>query len=145
RGPASLRQHLVRFGPLPSLGGQLISMVTAAGLTGRGGAAFPTGIKMRSVAGGGGPRAVVANGMDGEPASEKDQALLARSPHLVLDGAVLAAEAVGADTVHICLDRCRSQQIDEVSHAISERRRAGFDTVRLLIHDLPSRYVSSEE
>src|ERR1700690_1054006 len=76
RGPASLRQHLVRFGPLPSLGGQLISMVTAAGLTGRGGAAFPTGIKMRSVAGGGGPRAVVANGMDGEPASEKDQALL---------------------------------------------------------------------
>jgi NADH:ubiquinone oxidoreductase subunit F (NADH-binding) len=145
RGPASLRQHLARYGPLPSLGDQLIAAVMTAGLTGRGGAAFPTGTKLRSVAAGRGPKVVVANGMEGEPASEKDQALLARSPHLVLDGAVLAAEAVGADTVHICLERPRYQQIDEVSHAISERQRAGFDTVRLLIHDLPSRYVSSEE
>src|SRR6202012_2597078 len=88
RGPASLPEHLVRFGPLPSPEGQLVSAVSAGGLTGRGGAAFPTGTKMRSVAAGHGPKAVVANGMDGEPASEKDQALLARSPHLVLDGAV---------------------------------------------------------
>jgi NADH:ubiquinone oxidoreductase subunit F (NADH-binding) len=145
RGPVSLRQHLARYGPLPSLGGQLIAAVTTAGLTGRGGAAFPTGTKLRSVAMGRGPKVVVANGMEGEPTSEKDQALLARSPHLVLDGAVLAAEAVGADTVHVCLDRSRYQQIDEVAHAISERQRAGFDTVRLLIHDLPARYVSSEE
>jgi NADH:ubiquinone oxidoreductase subunit F (NADH-binding) len=145
RGPASWRQHLDRFGPLPSPEGQLISMVSTAGLTGRGGAAFPTGTKLRSVAAGRGPKAVVANGMDGEPASQKDQALLARSPHLVLDGAVLAAEAVGADTVHVCLERSRYQQIDEVAHAISERQRSGLDRVRLLIHGLPPRYVSSEE
>jgi NADH:ubiquinone oxidoreductase subunit F (NADH-binding) len=145
RGPASLRQHLARYGPLPSPGGQLIAAVTTAGLTGRGGAAFPTGTKMRSVAAGRGPKVVVANGMEGEPASQKDQALLARSPHLVLDGAVLAAEAIGAGTVHICLERTRYQQIDEVAHAISERERAGLAPVRLLIHDLPDRYVSSEE
>ena len=145
RGPASLRQHLARYGGLPNLGGQLIAMVTMAGLTGRGGAAFPTGTKLRAVAVGRGPKVVVANGMEGEPASEKDQALLARSPHLVLDGAVLAAEAIGADTVHICLERPRYQQIDEVAHAISERQRAGSDPVRLLIRDLPARYVASEE
>jgi NADH:ubiquinone oxidoreductase subunit F (NADH-binding) len=145
RGPANLRQHLARFGGLPRPGRQLVTMVTRAGLTGRGGAAFPTGTKMRSVAAGRGPKAVVANGMEGEPASDKDQALLARAPHLVLDGAVLAAEAVGADTVHLCLDRARYQQIDEVAHAISERERAGYGTIRLLIHDLPTRYVSSEE
>ena len=92
-------------------------MVAAAGLTGRGGAGFPTGIKMRSVAAGRGPKVVVANGMEGEPASEKDQALLARAPHLVLDGAVLAAEAVGADTVHLCLERDRYEQFDEVARA----------------------------
>jgi NADH:ubiquinone oxidoreductase subunit F (NADH-binding) len=145
RGPANLRQHLARHGARPDVGSQLIAMVTAAGLTGRGGAAFPTGIKMRSVAAGRGLKVVVANGMEGEPASEKDQALLARSPHLVLDGAVLAAEAVGAGTVHICLERSRYQQIDEVAHAVGERERAGLDPVRLFIHDLPPRYVSSEE
>jgi NADH:ubiquinone oxidoreductase subunit F (NADH-binding) len=145
RGPANLRQHLARYGALPRPGHQLTPLVMSAGLTGRGGAAFPTGIKMQSVAAGRGPKVVVANGMESEPASEKDQALLARAPHLVLDGAVLAAEAVGADTVHICLERHRYQQIDEVAHAVTERERAGLDTVRLLIHDLPARYVSSEE
>ncbi len=145
RGPANLRQHLDRYGSLPSPGRQLIALVTAAGLTGRGGAAFPTGLKMRSVAKGRGPKVVVVNGMEGEPASEKDQALLARSPHLVLDGAVLAAEAVGADTVHLCLERSRYRQIDEVARAVSERERAGLGAVRLLIHALPGRYVSSEE
>ena len=145
RGPANLRQHLARYGAQPRPGRHLVAMVTAAGLTGRGGAAFPTGTKLRSVAAGRGPKAVVANGMEGEPASEKDEALLARAPHLMLDGAVLAAEAVGADTVHLCLERDRYQQIDEVARAVSERERAGLDRVRLLIHDLPARYVSSEE
>jgi NADH:ubiquinone oxidoreductase subunit F (NADH-binding) len=145
RGPANLRQHLARYGPLPSPGRQLTAMVTAAGLTGRGGAAFPTGAKMTSVTAGRGTKVVVVNGMEGEPASEKDQALLARTPHLVLDGAMLAAAAVGADAVHICLERDRYQQIDEVTRAVSERERAGLGAVRLLVHDLPARYVSSEE
>ena len=145
RGPANLRQHLDRYGGLPRPGRQLVALVTAAGLTGRGGAAFPTGTKLRAVAAARGPKVVVANGMEGEPASDKDQALLARAPHLVLDGAVLAAEAVGADTVHICLERTRYQQIDEVARAVGERERAGLVPVRIQIHDLPARYVSSEE
>jgi NADH:ubiquinone oxidoreductase subunit F (NADH-binding) len=150
--PAGLREHQDRYGPLPesSRGGRLSLLnladaVTEAGLTGRGGAGFPTGTKMRAVAARRRPAVVVANGMESEPASEKDQALLARAPHLVLDGATAAALAVGADTVHICLDRTRESQVDEVLGAVEERRLAGLDPVRLLVHELPGHYVASEE
>jgi NADH:ubiquinone oxidoreductase subunit F (NADH-binding) len=149
--PAGLGQHLDLYGPLPS--GRpghpdprsLIDAVAAAGLTGRGGAGFPTGTKLRAVAGRRGQAVVVANGMESEPASEKDQALLARAPHLVLDGAALAARAVGAQTVHICLDRTRRRQADEVIRAITERWEARLDEAQFLVHELPHRYVSSEE
>ena len=143
--PASLGEHHARYGPLPDAARELADAVAAAGLTGRGGAGFPTGVKMRAVAGRRGGAAVVANGMESEPASEKDQALLARTPHLVLDGAVLAARAVGADIVHVCLDRMRDQQISELKRAVSERRRARLDPVRVMVHALPGNYVSSEE
>jgi NADH:ubiquinone oxidoreductase subunit F (NADH-binding) len=143
--PASLGEHRDRYGPLPRVGPALTDAVAEAGLTGRGGGGFPTGVKMRAVAARRGGAVVVANGMESEPASEKDQALLARSPHLVLDGAVLAARAVGAGTVHLCLDRMRTQQISDLERAVAERRGQGWDPVRLLVHGLPRHYVSSEE
>lgn len=148
-GPASLSEHAERYGPVPRLGtgrrAVLIDAVTQAGLTGRGGAGFPTGVKMRSVASRRGPAVVVANGMEGEPASEKDKALLARAPHLVLDGAVAAAVAVGANAVHICLPRSRDWLVGIVADAVAEREQAGIDPVRIDVRDLPHRYVSSEE
>jgi len=146
-GPATLREHLQRYGPLPQPGRNraLIDAVTAAGLTGRGGAGFPTGIKMRAVASRRGPAVVVANGMESEPASEKDKALLARAPHLVLDGAVLAASAVGADSVHVCLPRGRRRLAEAVEDAVAERERAGLDPVAIAVRALPHWYVSSEE
>src|SRR5258708_30833791 len=147
--PASLRAHLDRYGPLPQPGtgrsGLLIDAVTQSGLSGRGGAGLPTGIKMRSVAERRGQAVVVANGMESEPASEKDKALLSRAPHLVLDGAVLAAAAVGSDTVHICLPHDRKRLIALVRDAVAEREQAGADRVRIEVHGLPHHYVSSEE
>ena len=56
---------------------------------------------MRAVAARRGPRFVVGNGTEGEPASSKDRLLLTELPHLVLDGAAVAARAVGADTAII--------------------------------------------
>ena len=100
-GPTGLAGHLARYGPPPSSGLDrrrrkgLLEEVGRSGLTGRGGAGFPTARKLAAVAAGHAP-VVVANGTEGEPASAKDKVLLARSPHLVLDGAVLAAEIVGA-------------------------------------------------
>jgi NADH:ubiquinone oxidoreductase subunit F (NADH-binding) len=88
---------------------------------------------------------VIANGMEGEPASEKDRALMSRAPHLVLDGAALAAEAVGADVVHLCLPRSRQWLVELMTGAIAERERAGQDAVAFDVHELPHHYVSGEE
>ena len=147
--PATLRAHHERYGPAPrhdtGRANGLIDAITHAGLTGRGGAGFPTGVKMRSVTSHRGRPVVVANGMESEPASEKDKALLARAPHLVLDGAVLAAAAIGADTVQVCLPRNRDWLIAIVVGAIAEREAARPDPVRIEVHALPHRYVSSEE
>jgi NADH:ubiquinone oxidoreductase subunit F (NADH-binding) len=146
---ATLRQHADTYGLLPTSsrrdGHSLLDEIAAARLTGRGGAGFPTGVKMRTVASKRGPRVVVANGMESEPASEKDQALLARAPHLVLDGIAAAAEAVGANEAHLCLPRTRDWLIDSLLAALAERERAEFDRVPVFVHDLPPNYVSSEE
>ncbi|HEY3976487.1 MAG TPA: NADH-quinone oxidoreductase subunit I, partial [Streptosporangiaceae bacterium] len=140
RRPGRLAEHHARYGPLPDgvqAAARLAGQVTAAGLTGRGGAGFPTGAKLRAVASGPGPAVVVANGMESEPLSRKDQALLARAPHLVLDGAVVAAIATGASTVHVCLDSTRPGQAGAVRSAVEERRRADLDPVRVQVHELP--------
>ena len=111
-GPASLAGHLARYGPPPSSGlgwrqrESLIAEVGRAGLTGRGGARFPTARKLAAVAAGHAP-VVIANGTEGEPASAKDKVLMARSPQLVLDGAVLAAEMAGAREAVIVVHRMR--------------------------------------
>jgi NADH:ubiquinone oxidoreductase subunit F (NADH-binding) len=125
--------------------GSLIDEVTAAGLTGRGGAGFPTGVKMRAVASRRGPAAVVANGMESEPASEKDKTLLSYAPHLVLDGAAAAAGAVGAAVVYLCLPRSGERLTAVVLRAIAERAEANLDEVRFEVHELPGHYVASEE
>jgi NADH:ubiquinone oxidoreductase subunit F (NADH-binding) len=154
--PASLREHTRRYGQLPPhparhhhawwAGKQdLAEQVAAAGLTGRGGAGFPTGTKMRTVASHRGHAVLVANGMESEPASEKDQALMSRAPHLVLDGIELAAQAVGAGAAYLCLPRSRAWLAEIMVAAIAERQHAEVDTVPVEVRQLPHQYVSSEE
>lgn len=142
--------HLAVYGPPPLPAGtrrsdreQFIAAVAAAGLRGRGGAGFPTGDKLRAVAAGrpGRRRVVVANGCEGEPASDKDHVLLTLCPHLVLDGAVLAAHAVGADEVIVCV-HAGNPTGAAMRTAIGERRP---DRVRLRLVEVPDRYVASEE
>ncbi|HEX2321941.1 MAG TPA: NADH-ubiquinone oxidoreductase-F iron-sulfur binding region domain-containing protein [Streptosporangiaceae bacterium] len=148
-GSGSLLAHLDRYGPMPQHGSgrrdALIEAVTHSGLTGRGGAGFPTGAKMRSVASGRGPAVVVVNGMESEPASQKDKALLARAPHLALDGAVLAARAIRARSVQVCLPQDNSWLWSIVDTALTERRQTSPDDVAIEMHALPANYVSSEE
>jgi len=144
---ATLDEHQDCYGPLPQRArpGVLAEAVAEAGLTGRGGAGFPAGTKLRAVAGRRGPAVVVANGMESEPASEKDRALLTQAPHLILDGAVLAAEDVGADVIHVCLPRTRPGLADLVRDAVAGRQRSGLGDVPIEVHELPPHYVSSEE
>jgi NADH:ubiquinone oxidoreductase subunit F (NADH-binding) len=139
--PADLAEHHRYYGPLPLPGPRFIDIVDASGLTGRGGAGFPTGRKMRSVAAGRGAKVVVANGAEGEPASSKDRLLLTRLPHLVLDGIVLAATAVGAAEAFVCVHEHETGLLDNLDSAVAERR----DPVRIRVTGIPGRYVASEQ
>ncbi|MBV9098699.1 MAG: hypothetical protein JO079_11645 [Frankiaceae bacterium] len=139
--------HVETWGPLPPASAlpaaAVIDTVEASGLLGRGGAGFPAGRKMRTVAAGASRRpVVVANGAEGEPASGKDGLLLTRVPHLVLDGVQLAARAVGADEAHLAVHR-GSAAAGVVRAALA--RRGKSDSVRVHLHEIPSRYVASEE
>ena len=145
-GPASLEEHLTRYGLLPhGWGGpwreQLIAEVGRAGLTGRGGAAFPTARKLAAVAGGPDMPVVIANGTEGEPASAKDKVLLACAPHLVLDGAVLAAHMVGARQAIVVVHDAVREVVDG---AAAERRRARLDRVKIKVMTGADRFVGGE-
>ena len=145
-GPARLAEHCARYGTPRSSSldrrrrEALIEEVERSGLTGRGGAGFPTARKLAAVAAQRSP-VVVANGTEGEPASAKDKVLLARSPHLVLDGAVLAAEMVGASQAVIVVHHSVREIVDD---AVAERRRAGFDRVRTRVVTAADRFVAGE-
>lgn len=146
-GPATLAGHLARHGELPTAAWdrrrreQLIAEVGRAGLTGRGGAGFPTGRKLAAVAAGAGRPVVIANGTEGEPASAKDKVLLAREPHLVLDGAVLAAGLTGARQVLVVAHGAVREIVDE---AVAERRRARCDPVPVRVLTGAGRFVAGE-
>jgi len=145
--PMTLTEHLDRHGGflLRGFGGDrgptmLIDAVERAGLTGHGGAGFPTARKMRAVAGRRRP-VVVVNAAEGEPASRKDALLMRTRPHLVLDGAVLAADAVGAREVIVAMHTGPSS----AQAAVDERRTAGLDPVAVTVVHVPKEYVASEE
>ena len=78
-------------------------MIESSGLTGREGASFPSATKLRLVRSARGERTLVVNAMEGEPASAKDKVLLSCVPHLVLDGASMAACALRARRIVVCV------------------------------------------
>jgi NADH:ubiquinone oxidoreductase subunit F (NADH-binding) len=141
-GGPSYADHLDRSGSLPVLGPSLIDVVTASGLRGRGGAAFPTGRKLAAVAAGRGPAVVVANGTEGEPLSAKDRVLLTSNPHLVLDGLAAAAMALRAQRAIVAVERIHQDTVGVVRRAIAERPPMG-PVVEVV--QTPSRYVAGQE
>ncbi len=151
RPAIDLADHLGRHGPLPyrdragaARRASLVDDVRDAGLTGRGGAAFPVHRKLTAVLRSGGPAVVVGNGAEGEPASSKDKSLLLLAPHLVLDGLQLAAEAVGADdaVLYAGIDQ---RGIDWLDGLIAQRRSAGIDRVAVRLIASPARFVAGQE
>ena len=145
-GAESLEAHVARLGLLPSLpDGGAIAILEAAGLRGRGGAAFPTARKWTAVRSRAeGDAVVVANGAETEPLSAKDRTLMATRPHLVLDGVLLAAEAVGAKRAIVYVSVAHDEAAAAMSAAISSRRRAGLPIAVSLVR-APHRYVAGEE
>jgi NADH:ubiquinone oxidoreductase subunit F (NADH-binding) len=142
----SLERHRAAHGDLPACrtGAEraaVFGQVAASGLTGRGGGRFPTARKIEAVARSGRTALVIANGTEAEPASAKDQVLLACQPHLVLDGAVLAARLVGASEAVIV---AHAAVRDIVADAVAERRRARLDDVRLRVVTAAPKFTGGE-
>jgi NADH:ubiquinone oxidoreductase subunit F (NADH-binding) len=132
---------------MPSLRGEsdaLIAAVEASGLRGRGGAGYPTHRKLRAVAAGRDP-VMVANGVEGEPASHKDALLMRINPHLVLDGAAAAAAAVGARQIVIAVGRGAAGAHSAMAGAIDERPSRAGARERFELVAVPERFVAGEE
>lgn len=130
--------------------GIVIELVTEAGLRGRGGAGFPTGKKWRTVAdnAASSPIAptVVVNAAEGEPGTYGDRAILATNPYRVLEGALIAAHAVGAESVVVTTKERFTEQIERLEMARDEMRGAGvLEGVDVEISTGPSHYLLGEE
>jgi hypothetical protein len=145
-----LGQHLDVHGPPPDLRRAtpqaLTALVEAAGLRGHGGAAFPVATKMRAVAARRGRAIVLANGAEGEPTSKKDRVLLRRLPHLVLDGAAVAARATGASEAIIAVPAGAEPTIRSLRFALIERHEARLrDDPAFELMEIGERYVAGQE
>ena len=127
----------------------IVDEVEASGLRGRGGGGFPTGRKWRTVGANRSdvtPATVVVNAAEGEPGSFKDRELLRRNPYRVLEGALIAARAIGADRVVVALKATFSQEAERVRAAAAELSDAGWlDGVEVEVFEGPSEYLYGEE
>jgi NADH:ubiquinone oxidoreductase subunit F (NADH-binding) len=126
-----------------------VDEILAAGIRGRGGAGFPTGVKWRTVAANASdvePTTVVVNAAEGEPGSFKDRALLERNPYRVIEGALIGALAVGASDVVVGMKRTATRQIARVRSAIDELQASELaGGVQLDLVEGPPEYLLGEE
>ncbi|HEY1778239.1 MAG TPA: NADH-ubiquinone oxidoreductase-F iron-sulfur binding region domain-containing protein [Solirubrobacteraceae bacterium] len=146
---SALERHLSLHGPLPSKreldGRAVVALAERSGLRGRGGAGFPAAIKMAAVRGSRGRAVVVANGCESEPLSAKDALLLQELPHLVLDGAALAARAVGADEVVVAHEGGNPRTRTGLEHALAERRSSAREGIHFQLFEAAQRFLTGQE
>ena len=140
--PEPLAAHVARYGHLPPVRADLIDELERSGLRGRGGASFSVAAKWRSVAAGRHP-VILVNGAEGEPLSHKDRTLMRLRPHLVLDGAAIAAHVLGAREVLVYVGEAHTAAVAAMERAIAERPARDAASVQLL--RAPEAYVSGEE
>src|SRR3984885_8570860 len=140
-----LDAHRDVFGPLPRLSAaDLISMAESVDLRGQGGAASPFARKVKAVMETAEakdcPTIVVINATEGEPGSVKDKMLMIRSPYLILSGAALAAEAIGAEEIIVGVAG------NELANRSIEAAIAAEPALPNLarVDQLPERFISGE-
>jgi NADH:ubiquinone oxidoreductase subunit F (NADH-binding) len=153
-GAMSFDRHLAVHGDLPPTlprrrgrraKSPLIEQIAQSGLRGHGGAGFSTATKLRAVTESRKRAVVVVNAAEGEPASLKDRMLMQSLPHLVLDGARLAARAVGAEELVVCVCESARASLDTAARAIAERRGLPGEVARTRLSAVPGHYVAGQE
>lgn len=142
-GRLDLLAHEEVHGPIgPVEPAALLRLAEAIDLKGKGGAGFPFARKLRAVLESCERQdlsaVVVVNATEGEPASWKDKVLLTRAPHLILDGAALAAYALDAEEIVIGVSDDVGRP--SLTEALQERRMP----VPTTIVTVPHRFISGE-
>ena len=112
---------------------QVVAEVKGSGLRGRGGAGFPTGLKWSFM-----PRALpvqkylVCNSDEGEPGTCKDRDILAYNPHIVIEGMIIAAYAMGISVGYNYIHGEIFEVYDRFEEALDEARAAGYLGAQIL-------------
>jgi NADH-quinone oxidoreductase subunit F len=123
-----------------------IREIEQSGLRGRGGGAFPTGRKWRTVRDAGGYHYAVANGAEGEPGTFKDRAIMRANPYQVVEGLAVAAYAVGATETYIALKGSFERELARVQQAATELSAIGaLGDLTVTIVPGPEEYLFGEE
>ena len=148
-GYQALRQALRHMSPQ-----EVTRVVTDSGLRGRGGAGFPTGRKWGFLPQDGRPRYLICNADESEPGTFKDRLLIERHPHLVIEGTLLAAYAIGAEKAFVYLRGEFQQGYEVLARAVEQARRRGYvgrrvlgtgTDLELVIHRGAGAYICGEE
>jgi NADH:ubiquinone oxidoreductase subunit F (NADH-binding) len=140
-------RHLRVHGALPRAGegAPLAEELDRAKLRGRGGGAFPLVTKFEAVSRSGSAPVVVVNGAEGEPLSAKDRVLLQSLPHLVIDGAICSARALGAGELFFAVDETSFDALESLRAALDERPELRRARDRTHVVEVPPRYVTGHE
>lgn len=146
RGAEPHAEHRARLGRRPRGGDWVLETLERSGLRGRGGAWFPAARKWAGVRRHAErePAIVVVNLSEGEPLSAKDRTLALHRPHLVLDGAQIAAESIGAEEVLVYLARPSHALAGVLHRALDERGGRAQSEVPTRLVRTPHRYVAGE-
>ena len=120
-GYRSLRRAVLELGP-----DEVLKEVMTSNLRGRGGAGFPTGRKWSFLPKDGRPRYLVCNGDESEPGTCKDQEIIYRMPHLLLEGVLTSAYAIGAEQAFIYLRGEFKEGYRILERAIAEARAGHY-------------------
>jgi NADH:ubiquinone oxidoreductase subunit F (NADH-binding) len=127
----------------------LIDTIRLAGLRGRGGAGFPTAIKWQTTVDNASeelPPTVVINGAEGEPGTFKDRSIVRADPYVVIEGALIAARAVSADSIVFGLKKAFAEEVTRIRGAVDEIEAAGWtDGVTIKVVEGPDEYLYGEE
>ena len=160
-GREGLREYQARSGyralvkAIKATAESVIKEVSNADLRGRGGAGFPTGKKWsftRECTEQ--PRYLVMNGGEDEPGSKKDRVLMENLPHLVIEGVILAAYAIGASKAYLYINANYKAATKSISDALAEAKEAGYWGEPVLGSDFsldieitpaPHNYVAGED
>ncbi len=152
---ASLDEYLARGGGVGLANARqvapvaIIDEIEASGLRGRGGAGFPTGVKWRTVASYASPEVrttVVVNAAEGEPSTYKDRTIIQRNPYEVIEGALIAAIAIGATHIIIATKELFTAERARLGVAVEQFRAEGLvGDVQIEIVTGPDEYLFGEE